>query len=280
LRDGLSLRDVNLSVGFAAGDRLTAFSLDASGPAKGRIAGRFAATAAGRNVSFEAADGSQLIQGLTGFTSLRGGTAALHLTFPAEGATPTGWDYKGAINLRNVTVINQPFFARLFAIGSLEGPLRLLQGGGIPITKFDAPFTARGKIMTIAEGRASGSAVGFTFEGTIDRGHNRLDIKGSLVPVYGINGLLSDVPIVGNLLTSHPGEGVFGLTYAVRGDIDQPDIAVNPLSLMTPGILRRIFEFGSAPKPPAQTAPAPGAPVTPIAPPAQAQQQPSAPTQH
>ena len=272
LRDGSNLHDVDLSLAFAADQRLTAFSLDASGPAKGRVTGRFTATGGVRNVTLDAEDGSLLIRGLTGFASLRGGSAGVRVSFPADAAA-SGIDYRGTVTLKNVTVMNQPFLARLFAAGSLEGPLQLLQGSGIPITKFEAPFTARGRTITIVGGRASGPAVGFSFEGTVDRRHDRLDIKGSLVPLYGINSMLSDIPVLGNLLTSKPGEGIIGLTYAVRGDIDEPDISVNPLSLMTPGILRRIFEFG-APKPATQIAPPPVAPVQPV----QAQQPAPTPT--
>ena len=35
---------------------------------------------------------------------------------------------------------------------------------------------------------------------------------------------------------------MFGITYSATGNADQPEISVNPLSVLTPGILRRIFE--------------------------------------
>ena len=38
------------------------------------------------------------------------------------------------------------------------------------------------------------------------------------------------------------GEGVFGLTYSAKGAFAAPKVNVNPLSLATPGILRRMFE--------------------------------------
>ncbi len=50
------------------------------------------------------------------------------------------------------------------------------------------------------------------------------------------------VPVVGNLLVSRKGEGMFGLTYSAKGAFSSPKISVNPLSLAAPGILRRIFE--------------------------------------
>ena len=54
--------------------------------------------------------------------------------------------------------------------------------------------------------------------------------------------MLSNVPLIGNLLTSRRGEGVFGMTYSVNGHAASPRVFVNPVSALTPGILRRIFE--------------------------------------
>ena len=54
--------------------------------------------------------------------------------------------------------------------------------------------------------------------------------------------MLGNVPVIGNLLVSRRGEGVFGMTYSINGPAAQPRVGVNPVSALTPGILRRIFE--------------------------------------
>jgi hypothetical protein len=77
-----------------------------------------------------------------------------------------------------------------------------------------------------------------------------VDLSGSLVPIYGLNSFLGSVPILGDILVSKKGEGIFGLTYAMKGNLNEPSISVNPLSVLTPGIFRRIFEF-AIPKEPA-----------------------------
>jgi len=55
------------------------------------------------------------------------------------------------------------------------------------------------------------------------------------------------VPILGDLLTGRQGEGIFGMTFAVRGAIDNPEVLVNPVSAVAPGFLRQIFEFDQTP---------------------------------
>ena len=57
------------------------------------------------------------------------------------------------------------------------------------------------------------------------------------------------VPILGDLLVSKKGEGIFGLTYAMKGNLNEPSLSVNPLSVLTPGIFRRIFEFATPKEP-------------------------------
>jgi hypothetical protein len=61
------------------------------------------------------------------------------------------------------------------------------------------------------------------------------------------------------------------MTYSATGAPDEPNISVNPLSLLTPGIFRRIFE-GRVPEDAQisqlpQTSTAPPASTTPATPP-------------
>ena len=79
---------------------------------------------------------------------------------------------------------------------------------------------------------------------------------------------LGAIPLLGDLFVSKKGEGVFGMTYTAKGNADEPNISVNPLSMFTPGIFRRIFEgrvpveaqTSQLPQPPAAAPPAAPAP--------------------
>jgi len=260
-RDDLAFHNMNLAISFAANERLTGFSLDTAGPVKGKVTGGFTAAKSVRSVTLSAEDAGTFIRIFTGFSSIQGGTLDAEVSFPPDdpaqadksGKTPP-YDYMGTVSLSDFVVMDQPFFARLFAAGSFDGPLRLLKGEGIPIAKVSAPFSSRSKVVTIKDGRASGSSIGGTFEGLVDRRSERIELTGTMVPAYGLNGALGSVPILGDILASRKGEGVFGVTYAVKGNLNEPSLSTNPLSLLTPGILRRIFEF-AAPKMPADAEP-------------------------
>ena len=89
-------------------------------------------------------------------------------------------------------------------------------------------------------GRTSGSSVGLTFEGKIDKREDLTDIGGTVVPVTFVNDFISNIPLIGTLLTG--GEGaLIAATYSIKGPVKTPTVMVNPLSALTPGILRRIF---------------------------------------
>jgi len=253
--DDVAFRDVTLSISLARNEKLTGLSLDALGTGKGKVTARMNVVEGVRNLSLDTDDAGAFIDAFMGFSSIRNGALAAKISFPgdAPNAVRTPMpppDYQGTVTFSDITVTNQPFLARLFSAGSLEGPLRLLQGQGIPLTAVSVPFSARAKMVTIREGRAAGPAIGGTFSGTLDRKSERVDLSGSLVPIYGLNSFLGSVPILGDILVSKKGEGIFGLTYAMKGNLNEPSISVNPLSVLTPGIFRRIFEF-AIPKEPA-----------------------------
>ena len=54
------------------------------------------------------------------------------------------------------------------------------------------------------------------------------------------------MPVIGDILVSRPGEGVFGITYSVEGPFDSLTVFANPLAVFAPGVLRRIFEGTAA----------------------------------
>jgi hypothetical protein len=151
-------------------------------------------------------------------------------------------DYQGKAVLKDFRVLDQPFLARLFTAGSLGGLANLMQGQGIAVDTLEVPFSSRNGVISVHDSRATGPALGITADGYIDRPKNSIALKGSLVPMFGINSVLGNIPLLGDLLTSKRGEGIIGMTYSVTGVADEPSVSVNPLSALAPGILRRIFE--------------------------------------
>ena len=62
------------------------------------------------------------------------------------------------------------------------------------------------------------------------------------MPACGVNSVLSNIPLLGDILASKKGEGILSVTYSATGNMEQPNISTNPLSMLAPGIFRRIFQ--------------------------------------
>ena len=105
-----------------------------------------------------------------------------------------------------------------------------------------------------------GPVLGGTIDGLIDYSRDEVHLRGTLVPLYGANNLLGQIPVVGLFLGGEK-EGLLGVTYEVVGKPASPILHVNPLSALAPGLLRKVFEFPSTQ--PYTPTPPPAMPKTP-----------------
>ena len=244
MRDGVVIAPFNLDLA-GIGNRPSALTLS-GGIGKGAISGGIDSTTGSRKLTIDAGDAGQLIEGLFNFQSIKGGKLHLVASLPGRAGDPEVGagvaDYQGTLDIDDFQVVNQPLLARLFSAGSLTGMGDLMGGDGISIENMNVPFTSKNNVISVHDARARGRAIGATADGYLDRPKNQVALKGSLVPAYGLNSVLGNIPLLGDVLVSKKGEGVFGITYSATGVADQPKIDVNPLSVLTPGILRRIFE--------------------------------------
>jgi len=185
---------------------------------------------------------------------VKGGT--LHL----DGATDPGhspWRTTGTLDLRNFRLTDAPIAARLVNAVSPTGFMDLLRGQGLNFDRLSAEVDyADGKIG-LRDGRSAG-AFGISFEGNVDLDHDKIALKGTIVPVDTFNKIVAAIPIIGDALTGGSRGGFLGWTYSVAGATNDPQVSVNPLSVFAPGFLRNLFFLGpEQPKPKGQDAAAP-----------------------
>ena len=188
-----------------------------------------------------------MARGVFAFESMRGGQLSATVNLPGQATDApnpgsTAPDFTGLMTIKGFQLLNQPLLSRMFAAGSLTGIGDLMGGDGISLEEWNFPFTSKNNVLSVNGARAVGRAIGASADGYIDRPHGTLALKGSLIPAYELNSVLSNIPLLGDILASKQGEGIFGVTYSATGNMEQPNISTNPLSMLTPGILRRIFQ--------------------------------------
>ncbi len=199
-----------------------------------------------RSFSLQAENGSNFIRLLGFLPDLEGGALLLQGAFYDDGLAANGkpQNIGGRLEMQSFRARKVPVLARLLSLGSLTGIADTLSGDGIAFDIAQFKFTVHDGVIRVKSGRFNGPALGLTTQGAFDTRTREVDFGGTVVPAYGINSVLENIPLIGRVLTGRKGEGVFGFSYRVGGTTDDLSLLVNPLSVLTPGILRRIFEIG------------------------------------
>jgi hypothetical protein len=161
------------------------------------------------------------------------------LTLAMEPPTVESSAKEGLINVRDFSIKGQPELERVAAGGPVSGQ------NGVSFSALRAEFTRQSGQLTIRDGVVKGPTIGATIEGSIDNIGNTVRMSGTFVPMYGLNNMFGQLPVLGLFLGGGSNEGLIGVTYEVVGTPAQPVLRVNPISAMAPGVLRKIFEFNT-----------------------------------
>jgi hypothetical protein len=150
---------------------------------------------------------------------------------------------RAKLRVKSYHIVNTPILARLLGLLSLGGIRDALTGKGIHFSTLDMPFKACKGVIAIDNGKAFGSALGLTFSGAVDTNVESLDIQGQVVPFYAVNSVIGHVPLIGDIMTGgEEGGGIFSASYWVAGPLGDPQVSVNPVTVLFPGFLRWILD--------------------------------------
>lgn len=161
----------------------------------------------------------------------------------SAGPTPTHPIYAKVV-ARDFVMVKAPALAKLLTVASFTGVLDILRGDGIGFEGMDGEFILDDGVATTELMRIYGPALGLTSKGQIDFDNDVIDLTGTVVPAYSVNSFIGNIPLLGPLLTGGEGEGLIAVVYGVKGRVEDPEVSVNPLSALTPGFLRNIFNAG------------------------------------
>ena len=149
---------------------------------------------------------------------------------------------KSKLIIDNFKVKEIPALAKLLSLASLTGIADLLTGEGLRFTDFEMNFTNEKNLMRINELYAIGPSISILLEGYVEK-DKLLSLKGTLVPATTINRTISSIPIIGDLLVGKKaGEGVFGVSFKIKGPPKDLETTVNPIKTLTPRFITRTLE--------------------------------------
>lgn len=257
LYPGKSLADVKGEL-FRSGQVWRSMSLEARLPNQRSLVVKMLPQNGKRVLQVAARDAGEMLKVFDIYDDIVGGQLGLRAEF--EDDTPRS-KVSGNVAIENFRLIDAPVIARLLGVASIVGIPDGLTGMGLSFQKMDLPFTLENHVIEIKDGKAGGFNLGITASGTVDTKADLIDVKGSIAPLDKLNSLLGNIPLLGVFFSAgEKGGGVFAAEYTMKGDVKDPEITANPLSALTPGILRRIFDVFDVKEPGPREAPRPKVP--------------------
>jgi uncharacterized protein YhdP len=149
---------------------------------------------------------------------------------------------ESVLKITDFKIQEVPVLAKLLTLASLQGIADLLTGEGIRFSDFEMKSTSKDKLMRIDELYAIGPAISIMMEGYIEK-NNLISLKGTLVPATTINRTIASIPLLGNILVGKKvGEGVFGVSFKIKGPKGKLKTTVNPIKTLTPRFITRTLE--------------------------------------
>jgi hypothetical protein len=154
--------------------------------------------------------------------------------------------FSGVLNINNFQLVKAPVLAKLLSVVSItvtsfEGISNLISNSGVKFEKLVCPMDYKDGVIKITDCAAKGNTLALTANGTVDIKADKIDIKGVVVPENIVNQVLKNVPILKDIFGNKTENEAIGANFTVTGSTDDPDVKSNPLSLLTPGFLRNIF---------------------------------------
>jgi hypothetical protein len=193
-------------------------------------------TQGGREVLYlETNDAGAFFRFTDTYPKMFGGNMWVALDPPTADSAPQ----EGLLNVSNFKIKGEAALDRVVANGGGASQ------SGVGFSAMRTEFTRQTGELRIKDGVVRGPTVGATIEGSIDYRANQVRMSGTFVPMYGLNNIFGQIPIVGLVLGGGSNEGLIGITYEVVGTPGAPVLRVNPISAMAPGVFRKIFEFGT-----------------------------------
>jgi hypothetical protein len=231
--NGEALRGLELKMSRRNGE-IRSLGLMAKIGRNGSLTGDLRGRPGGRQVvQLESSDAGALFRFSDVYSRMNGGQMTTVMDAPSA-ANPV---QLGTLTVRNFAVHDESQLERAVANGN-----QAQRNNNMAFSGLKVDFTRAPGRIALRDGVVRGPVLGGTIDGIIDYADDEVHLRGTLIPLYGANNLLGQLPIVGLFLGGEK-EGLVGVTYEVVGKPAGPVLHVNPLSALAPGLLRKVFEF-------------------------------------
>lgn len=199
-----------------------------------------------RRIRADSTDAGQAFKVIGFYPNMQKGRVQLELNVDGSGAA----EKTGTLWVSDFRILGDPVVSEVVSSGlddgrpSISGKKRVTREV-FEFEKMRVPFSVGHGQFVMDDAYVNGPLLGATVRGKVDYKTERISLGGTYVPLQGLNNLFGQIPVLGQILSGPRGEGIFGITFAVQGAMADPQVIVNPFSLVAPGILREIFQLNN-----------------------------------
>jgi hypothetical protein len=200
-----------------------------------------------RKLFADSTDAGQAFRLIDFYPNIQGGRVRLEVNLEGKGAA----EKTGILWVENFRILGDPVVSEVFS-GADDGR-PAIDGGGRPkkhvvreVFDFNlmrVPFSVGYGQFVLNDSQLRGPMLGASMRGKVDYKMRRVNLGGTYVPLQGLTGPLCDIPLFGPIIAGPQCEGLSGMTFAIQGPMDRPEVLVNPLAMLAPGIFRDIFQM-------------------------------------
>ena len=145
------------------------------------------------------------------------------------------------LKIENFKVINAPGMVKLLSLADLGGLADLAEGEGISFEVLDITMEKNGDVLKLNEILALGPSISVLMDGYQDK--NVTSLRGTLVPAKTLNKMISKIPVIGEIvIPKEVGEGLFGISFKMKGPPGEIKTTINPIRTITPRFIQKIVD--------------------------------------
>jgi hypothetical protein len=146
------------------------------------------------------------------------------------------------LKIEKFKVVNAPGMIKLLSLADLGGLADLAQGEGLSFDVLEIDMEKNKNFLKIREILATGPSISVLMEGYLDE-NGITSLRGTLVPAKTLNKMISKIPVIGNIVVpKEVGEGLFGISFKMKGPRGNIKTTINPIRTLTPRFIQKIID--------------------------------------
>ncbi len=146
------------------------------------------------------------------------------------------------LKIDNFKVINASGVIKLLSLADLGGLADMAKGEGLSFNVLEIDMEKNKNFLKINEILALGPSMSVLMEGYQDE-NGLTSIRGTLVPAKTLNKMISKIPVIGNIvIPKEVGEGLFGISFKMKGPKGKIKTTINPIRTITPRFIQKIID--------------------------------------